>query len=90
MHFAFNLSTALEAWQVSAICPNLGIARKLAIVVPARGRLRATYLQRIAALLDGRTRTISHADVKRACAQAQAHVLQSHVCCPAQGEDDAA
>jgi hypothetical protein len=40
----------------------------------------------IAALLHGRT--ISHATVQRACAQAQAFALQSHACCLSWGFDD--
>jgi hypothetical protein len=61
--------------------------RRAAAPVPVR--LRTAYLERVAALLlDGRT--ISHAEVRQACAQAQAHVLQSYACRPAQAEDDAA
>jgi hypothetical protein len=60
-----------------------------AAAAPIPARLRATYLERIAALL-GDGRTLSHAAVRLACAQAQAFVLRSYACCPSWGEDDAA
>ena len=59
----------------------LALTEPTAAEAPVPARLRAAYLERVAALLDGRT--INHAAVRRVCAQAQAQVLGLHACRPA-------
>ena len=66
----------------------LALTEPTAAEAPVPARLRAAYLERVAALLDGRT--INHAAVRRVCAQAQAQVLGLHACRPAWGGDDVA
>ena len=101
---AFRFSSATKHETTSCLCPRC-LRLVLLLLCPrcytgksykTVGKIAAVcdagtaYLQHIAALLDGRTRTVSHADVRRAFppAQAQAFVLRSHACVPSWGEDD--